>query len=428
MTPYDYDIEYIAIRVNRGSSTPELYDLTKIFAEINVFESLAVPYITGNLTLADSDGISSLVRFNGTEKLLISLKVGSAVLKKEFFITGMKHYEKTAENDGASAYTLDFVEDKAFLSNFRRLRRSLTGEISDILKSVYKTELDEDLVVYSKSVQNISVVVPNLTALETCIWLTKRATTEYGEPCFLYSTLKAGNQFKSLGDMMSEQLTERTYKYSAAMNNTSNFDSVAHNIVSYNVPYPDDLARISKLGGVKAQYMSIDLLSKQVHDMSFDVVRHHESKLNGSRLGSNTALLFDPSFMIDDARTVVSEESAFVTTVSATSMFGTESYSSEKNPTQHLLKMGRNSDLLFMEKQKITIALPGYTFLNSAEHMTVGRKISIEVPRDEMITNDFDTVDKARSGEYIITHARHCFNALKKYTVSLALGRPTGPS
>ena len=44
-------------------------DLTNSVLELSIFESLDIPYLSGNMTVKDNDGIFSDMAFQGTERI-----------------------------------------------------------------------------------------------------------------------------------------------------------------------------------------------------------------------------------------------------------------------------------------------------------------------------------------------------------------------
>jgi hypothetical protein len=48
-------------------------DITKIYEEINIFDSLLTPVMTGNILIKDANGLSSKLIFDGSESLLLHI-------------------------------------------------------------------------------------------------------------------------------------------------------------------------------------------------------------------------------------------------------------------------------------------------------------------------------------------------------------------
>ena len=63
-------------------------DISKIYEEINIFDSLLTPVMTGNIMIRDANGLSSRLIFDGSESILMDIAKDKnsdiAVFKKSF--------------------------------------------------------------------------------------------------------------------------------------------------------------------------------------------------------------------------------------------------------------------------------------------------------------------------------------------------------
>jgi hypothetical protein len=90
-----FKVKEVALVTKAGS-----IDITSQFAEINIFDSLFMPVITGNIVMVDSVGLSSRLFFDGSESILINLakddRSDIAEYKRAFRI--YKQTDRTNEN------------------------------------------------------------------------------------------------------------------------------------------------------------------------------------------------------------------------------------------------------------------------------------------------------------------------------------------
>ena len=68
--PGDYNLDGVLIVGSSGARIA----VTDQVRELNIFQSIDTPYMSGNLILADSQGVGELLPFLGQERMLFSLK------------------------------------------------------------------------------------------------------------------------------------------------------------------------------------------------------------------------------------------------------------------------------------------------------------------------------------------------------------------
>ena len=89
-------------------------DISAIFEEINIFDSLLTPVMTGNILIRDANGLSDKLVFDGSESLLMDIakdkKSDIAVFKKSFRV--YKQSDRKNENQNSELFVLSFVSDE----------------------------------------------------------------------------------------------------------------------------------------------------------------------------------------------------------------------------------------------------------------------------------------------------------------------------
>lgn len=434
MISKDFQITNAYIKRKRfeGQESEEsgFFDIRNIIVEINFYESLYLPYIAGQVVLSDSNSLSSLINFQGQEILELEWSILETTHKKEFVIYAQTDVVKST-NDYSSTYVLQFIEKHAFLSYFKRLRGSKSGNFSNIISQIIENELGSEVGEFEESFQSGKILECNRTPLGVCQWLTQRCTSESGEPMFLYSTLKEGIQFKSLGSLLQNQpLNQYKFRYTALPYKNSR-DSFIHErtkILSLSVPNNNDSIAAAKEGVFKSRYFSIDPFTRSIKYTDFDAKEHFEDKVrNEATLYSNPS--FDTFFNLDnDPISKISSE--YFSEINTSYSFGLDkSYSEEREIENHKFKVSRHSDLFMMDKERLDIVVLGYFFGEGYNDRTIGTVINIFVPKDQPgYSSGGDVVDKKRSGKFLITHARHTLSIVNnEYRVALSLARVGTP-
>ena len=86
-------------------------DISSIFEEINIYDSLLTPVMTGNILIRDANGLSDKLIFDGSESILIDIAKDKnsdiAVFKKSFRV--YKQSDRRNENQNSELILLNFV-------------------------------------------------------------------------------------------------------------------------------------------------------------------------------------------------------------------------------------------------------------------------------------------------------------------------------
>ena len=427
MNATDYKIRKIEVLRDRyqGTETPA-FDITRAVAEINIFESIYVPYLTGSLTVVDTSAISSMINFQGQEEITIDLEVGGRNIRKEFVVYSVPSTLKSL-NDSSSTYNLDLIEKHAYKAAFRQLRASYSGKIEDVIKGV----LEEDVNILEESDQHIKVLGCNRSPVEMTYWLLNRATSSIGEPMFCYSTINNGLTFTSLGEMLNRSpLEDIVFRYSQLpYSDVSNrFLHEASTIQSMKIGEQDNMIEVAKQGAVRSRFFNIDTLTRSVDHIDFKASEYFDlKKENGKVLYDQT--LFDQNFSLDD-EVISNAESRYVTQINTSQMYKDINAYDEDALFSQKFKLSRHSDLVLLNRERFEILLPGYYALATDEDTTVGTVINISVPKDQPAYSESDLgriEDKKRSGKFLVTNCRHIFDVDGVYRVSLSIGRTESP-
>jgi hypothetical protein len=183
-------------------------DISNIYEEINLYDSIFMPVISGKILIRDSIGLSSRLIFDGSEALLIHIKKSPnfpfATYKKAFRI--YKQSDRRDEGLNSEYYVLNFVSDELLYSDQLKVNQSYIGTYSDIADKIMrdylkvpKSKLDG---IYQPSVGIKKVVIPNLTPLQALEWCAKRALDEKNSPNFLFFENVAGFNFCKLATLL----------------------------------------------------------------------------------------------------------------------------------------------------------------------------------------------------------------------------------
>ena len=164
-------------------------DITKIYEELNIFDSILMPVISGNILVRDSVGLSGKLLFDGSESLLIDIVKDEknpdiANFHKSFRI--YKQSNRRNEGLNSESFTLHFVADELIFSDQQKINQSYQGTyakvVGKILTDYLKVSENNLGGFYEETVGVRDIVIPNLKPLDAIDWCAKRSVDKKQSP------------------------------------------------------------------------------------------------------------------------------------------------------------------------------------------------------------------------------------------------------
>ena len=121
-------------------------DITKALVGLNIYEHLEKPYLTGNLTFADTSRVLEIADFKGTERIQVKLGLhqSTEIITKTFIIRRIQNV--IPSTDTADVITVDLIEYDGFTGLLQLLNKAYEGKpgfiISDMLRDTYHVKKD----------------------------------------------------------------------------------------------------------------------------------------------------------------------------------------------------------------------------------------------------------------------------------------------
>ena len=132
-SPFDYVLEKAVITSQKfidGASV----DIKNVITDIEIFEHLDKPYLTGNVIFVDDNNVYNSIDFSGFEKLSLEFVLpdaGAIPIKKDFIIE--KTIKNARSNDRSSTILFHIVEEHAFNSSLINVNKAYTGKPVEII-------------------------------------------------------------------------------------------------------------------------------------------------------------------------------------------------------------------------------------------------------------------------------------------------------
>lgn len=191
-----------------GSSTK--FDLSSVFQELNLFDSIFMPCVSGNIQITDAFNLVEKFKFDGNEKIKIQIDKGSNIsnvfnYQKEFVIYKMTNVKNL--NMSSKTYTLHFCSEEFILSEQKKVSQSYTGTYSGVVTTILKDYLKVPFSSPNRGKAGVGIIyptegpkdfiIPTLTPFESINWISKKAVAkEYQTPSYVfYEVAQLGYNF-----------------------------------------------------------------------------------------------------------------------------------------------------------------------------------------------------------------------------------------
>ena len=424
-------------------------DITAFVSELIIFESLDKPYISGKMVVLDDSELFNGLELQGTENVEITVatedsQATNVILNKRFIMTGIESQTKSGEAGSSSVFTITLLDEIAMVGRATKIRKSYSGSLEKIIKSVVKNELGRDTEISYTGAkkptdefgaqENITCIVPNLNALETIDWICSRLTTKNGSPYFCFATLnipdynnnfsvtgeediKAGNIIR-LGnlDTMLEQepFNKIPYRFTPQTNSTNanqKRERQVFNIRAIDTPASSNTLKLVDIGAVSSTYSNTNLGTGEVHKSEHSIVRTlgNISRYEIIEKEGMVQNVIDPTAKLKDKNILRYKSRNFHTITSSGTYGNLNSYHDERVESKFKTKIESKSIKAFLNKNPLTIVIEGSGFI--VGRGGVGQIININIRGDNVRAEKREDLSDSRySGNHLIYDVKHQFS------------------
>jgi hypothetical protein len=187
------------------------FEISSMFDELNIFDSIMMPCMSGNILIRDAIGLSKKLLFDGSEYLNVNIgkdaSENALAINRTFRI--YKQSDRKNINQTSEMYALHFVSEELIYSKQQKVNQVFSGNyhaaattILDkylrIKKSLGKVGVIEE----SKGLHNY--IIPNMAPFDALNWLSQRAINKEGLPNFVFFQNKLGYNFVSLSTLLKQ--------------------------------------------------------------------------------------------------------------------------------------------------------------------------------------------------------------------------------
>ena len=406
-------------------------DITNFLIELNLYESIFNPVVSGTLTLSDSTNLLSLFPLIGEEFIFINVVTPSLDDGKRIFKT-FKVYSianKAYANDGSTTiYELNIISTEAFNDTLNPLFIAFEGTPQQIISSIFLNylqavrnlplskltgnsgDIDKTSLTFLESPDNIiKFVSPGWTPIQCINWIASKSLPSKDKAAnYLFWETTKGFYFGSTDKLFNnaKKLLNGTYFYSQSYINSLGPDEkfkAMYSIKSLSVE-----KTLDQLDNTRTGYLSSTLIDINLYNKTFkNVVYDHGNKFAGySHLDDNEAVpLFDTSTVRNPAGYIEINYSVPKLHNNTNTNF---------DEISKYMHGNRRSNMLELNNFKMQLVVPGRTDLEA------GNIIKIVFPKGSpgaLSSSDKskDIQDKLYTGYYMITNLSHKINPKTHY-------------
>jgi hypothetical protein len=405
----------------RSGSSFEKIDISDIFLEINLFDNLFMPVMSGNILVRDAQNLFDKLRLNGDEKISIRMDKGESdkrflEYRKEFAI--YKITDRTSLTPNSQVYTIHFVNEDFLYSLQKKVGQYYKATYSEMVSSVLKNYLkveDRNIGNFYESKGVHEVVIPYINPFKAINFVTKRAISEKGNADFVFYESPLGYNFEPLSSIVQKP---NAYTINFKLKNyEGDFYSEFLGAREFEVLSSFDITETIKNGSYGGKFVGFDPITRTqktiiVKDAFSQVPFHANRNSNLTSViykqGKNDLTSFDMS----DSRIEYFPFS--LPQIESEHIKKNSPATSSVIDNTHEYIFQRKSILANLLQKRLKIILPGNFGLYS------GAMLNVLVPKfavkDPEPTYE-NIIDMSLSGRYLVTATRHILKYNKHETV-----------
>ena len=381
-------------------------NITNQVVNIEIYEDLFSPFISGVIGVKETLDFINLFPLVGEEYINISIRTPSfqdkdMIIDDQFVV--YKIDNRIQNNDRNVVYTLHFMSREALVDTNKKISRSYSGKISDIVEDIIENKnygLESTKQTNIEETISATKFVSNYWSPVTSInYVAERATSTGYHPNYIFFENREGFNFVSLNKLYTSNVKHEFISDAFAreinQNNTSvrDIEEEYKRIIDINIPVVYDYLERASSGMYGSKKISYDILSKKYSVKNFDM---RDSFNEHDHLNSNSPV---------SSRAVIRPDQLILN-----SKYYYGNFNGYGDVTQNSSIQTRLSLMKQAEATKVEITVPGRT------DYTVGDKVNLLLNKMQptyLEDSDNDIIDKVFSGNYLISSINHTIDREK---------------
>jgi hypothetical protein len=406
--PGDFVLDGILIV---GSSGLRL-EIGNLLQELNIYQSLDSPYMSGSILLKDATGISEALPFLGQERLIFALRTPGRkkIDFNEYHAIIYNVGKRVHSSDRSQTVLLNFTTLENYKNIRTKISKSFKGEISTIVQEILSSEnyLGSKKPLNIDITQNIrKFVIPNLRPFHAINVMKQEAISkEESSPHYLFYENPNGFHFRSLDSLLGKKQDlsieeKHTYIFEPpAPGNVKVDPNVALNTLLHWEIHDNSNSFVNvKTGMFASTLYTHDIFNKNIQKFEFDYVNSYKGRNSTNQNKKSHGPLVALTKTGDKTITEYSESRIFVHPT------GSENLHTEGKTDNNAKDWLQESRSREVEKQFFTLKINTYGNTN----LMVGDIINVIIPANKPLgtAEGKDAIDRTLSGRYLITEQHH---------------------
>lgn len=416
------------------SDNENVIEISTGILKLDIYESLDRSYLTGNISILDSQGIKEALSIEGVERLTLAIMYGGiekpAPVIKHFIITGINGVIK--RNDYLEILDLSFVEDFAYFGALNKISKTFQGTSEEIINNVCNNFLNKPL--DTKSEKDIHLfqgeiryIAPNINAFSILERILKKMSNVNGGPYFLYSTLLDNNlQLGELKYLLDQEEYNKEYPYLYSSTSMAT-EELENNVKIFNFTTPEfnNTFKMARDGLLNSELNIFDLLSGRSNKYSHKIKETIKNYIGKDAEPLVNGILFNP---MDYSQNLLNTTSRSISVITSSRPFAESEnmpmtepsgYHDETyNPDNHKNKLTSPALKSILLNKQYNITIEGApTIIHQQKNLQIGSVINVEYIKlgaPQVNIKDVNPyLDKDRSGKFLIYRIKHEFKDFK---------------
>jgi len=397
----DYQLQDVVIY---GQTLPRL-SCRNLMLELNIYESINSPYMSGNIILRDTMNHRSNMSMTGQEEIEFELRTNEFAESLDFKTFRGRIYKVSniiPTSNTEQVYTLHFVSMDAMRNSQTRVKQAYRGStnsiISDVLTNVLKTQ---KLFYAEESSKFVHLLGNNRYPFEFIRMAAKRSISrDFGTTTYSFFENHRGYNFISKSNLFNENKVETREPvesfFTAHQRPQVDTPIEMRTLKSYQIMTTQDTLRDNSNGLLNNTHYTYDRTGKSFSkEISSYATYLNKVGINGFPLYTNTPEsdshnLFD----FPDSTITVSSKDPYIHTQSNTD---SQDYSNSSDRTADALRGSSSYGI------KVKVEMHGNSNIGA------GDLIHITYPNHEPIVSQSDdkTFDVFLTGNYLVESVNH---------------------
>lgn len=404
-----YEIKDLSIVSKVGK-----FDVRGIFSELNIYDSLFQPCVSGNIIIEDAVGLTQKLLFDGSEFLSVEMTKDkdNISIKKLFLI--YKQSDRKLITQTSESYTLHFISEEYTYSEQQRVFFTTKDTYTNVVKNILTDKLgvpDKKMQgLFENSVGFREILIPNMKPIEAINWCAKMSLNSEDLPNFLFFENLEGYNYVSLSSLIRRP---PIFNVSFGVKNLDvNKSNELLSARGFEVVEQFDYIDNTRDGVYAGTFIGFDALTRSVikKTINYNSIEKNDSKLN--KYSSKSSFLNreneDNTSLFSSRKVVYPMELTRQNNPNVRQNNPT-TINTLDDPEKWLFQ--RKAIMRKLINQRIKIAMPGNFLLSS------GFNVNVLSPNRSFERDQDGNIDFSVFGKYLIVGVRHIIQYDKHETV-----------